>query len=531
MANPIAISQTGLVRDRRSGAGIAQKLLSLLLLVIPAVPAYSQTELASERWFQVQSDNFIVISKASSRATERFVDELETWRKIAAWFVADSSPLPKAAVPNYVYLFSDAEMLSEFTYAQDPAFFYPTPRANYMALVLGDEDSHAIARHHYAHFLIKNFADLRLPRWYEEGLAGYLDRMLIDNGEAEFARLSQRNNELMLQISETLSMERLLYRDESLASPRLIQIASLKSASLLHYLLHAYEEEGYPDRRAQLDRYLELLLEGRDARFAYDLAFDVTTEQLDAEFHEYLRTSSRPRGDIDYGAVSSNSDYQTVRIAQDEITLLLGELALNGGSPELAEQFFRASVDGEQAQARSYSGLGDALRFQGLENMDQTIAGYFTQARDMAPEDPYIILDYGEYWEAELTDCDKDYPLVQRQGMLEDIRVHFDRAMALLPEIPETHLALGQLYLFPEEDWRRGVDAHATAFALLPADSFIMEQAVRYAIAADDYERASRLIEEMAQPIHFFGEPEYVTNLRERLLRKRRNEPYDVCAE
>ena len=70
-----------------------------------------------------------------------------------------------------------------------------------------------------------------------------------------------------------------------------------------------------------------------------------------------------------------------------------------------------------------------------------------------------------------------------------------------------------------------------TADSLLPADSFIMEQAVRYAIAADDYERASRLIEEMAQPIHFFGEPEYVTNLRERLLRKRRNEPYDVCAE
>ncbi len=498
--------------------------------LIPLSSAFAQLELASERWYQLQSENFTVISQASSRASERFANDLETWRKIAAYFVSDGTPLPPSPVPTFVYVFEDAETLSQFTFAQAPAFFYATPRANYMALVLGNDSSMAIGRHHYAHFLIKNFADLRLPRWYEEGLAGYLDRMQIDGERAEFERISARNNEIMLQVSEVLSMERLLYRDESLASPRLIQIASLKSASLLHYLLHGYEE-GFPDRRAELQQYLDYMLAGRDERFAFDLAFDVTTAQLDEEFHNYLQNSSRPRGAIDHGSVMPNAEINAQQIGEDALAILLGELALNGGSPEVAEMFFQAASESTSPAARSFSGLGDALRFQELEGMDQTIAGYFTRARDMAPEDPYIVLDYGEYWEAELTDCDKDYPAAQRQQILADIREHFQRALELLPESPETHLALGQLYLFPEEDWRDGVQYQQTAFSMLPADSFIMEQAVRYAIEAEQFEAAQQLIEEMAQPIHYFGEPGYVSDLRERMLRKRRNEPFDACAE
>jgi hypothetical protein len=57
----------------------------------------------------------------------------------------------------------------------------------------------------------------------------------------------------------------------------------------------------------------------------------------------------------------------------------------------------------------------------------------------------------------------------------------------------------------------------------------MMDQAVRYAIAAADYVDAERLISELALPIHYFGEPGWVADLRERLLRKRRGEPYNEC--
>jgi hypothetical protein len=101
----------------------------------------------------------------------------------------------------------------------------------------------------------------------------------------------------------------------------------------------------------------------------------------------------------------------------------------------------------------------------------------------------------------------------------------------MAPDNPEVNLAMAQFYLFPEQDWRLGVSYQEKAFAALPADSFIMEQAAKYAIAANEFDYAEQLISEMAQPLHFYGEPDYVSGLRIRLLKKRRNEPYDACVD
>jgi len=112
-----------------------------------------------------------------------------------------------------------------------------------------------------------------------------------------------------------------------------------------------------------------------------------------------------------------------------------------------------------------------------------------------------------------------------------DIKQKFELAFSQEPDSPEANLSMGLFYLFEGEDWQLGLECQRKAFALLPADTFIMEQSVKYAIVANDFVEAERLIGEMAQPIHYWGEPGYVTDLRERLMRKRRSEPYDACAE
>lgn len=510
---------------------LIRTFLLLLATLVGSSAATAQRALLDDRWYRNQTDNFILFSQVSSRQTRRFAAELESWRQVAASIIGGESAFPKANVPNYVYLFDNPQSFQHFIVAEEPAFFYATPRANFMALVSGESESERIALHHYAHFLVKNFSDLRLPRWYEEGLAGYLSQVRVDRGRAEFQEFDSSNNELMEQLSHSLSMERLLYRDEALASPRVIQIANLKSEALLYFLKHGYQEEGFSDRRRQLAQYLALLIEGRNPRFAFDRAFDVTTAQLDDEFHAYLLSGNKPAASIVHEPLREPVISESASMEAGSLAVMLGELGLNSGRAETAQFYFQWAIDAGADMARGYSGLGDALRFQELPNMDQTIARYFEQALAVAPDDPDIVLDYGEYWEAELKDCDKTYPPSQRQRILADVRQHFEQALALAPDNPEAHLALAQVYLFEGQDWRLGVASQRRAFALLPADGFIMEQAIRYAIAADDYEAAERLITEMAEPMHSFGEPEYVTDLRERLLRKRRNEPYDACAD
>ncbi|MDD9894193.1 MAG: hypothetical protein OXU66_06415 [Gammaproteobacteria bacterium] len=509
-------------------------LLSGFALALSASVACGQEKLLEDRWVELQTEHFTIFSQMSARQSIRFAEELEAWRKLTARVIDDTESYPKANVPNYVFLFDEEESFSLFQRNEEAAFFYQTPRGNYMALNFDEEYSLREAKHYYAHFLIRNFSDLRLPRWYEEGLAGYLSRVEINRGEPVFSEFSRQNNIRMAELAAELSMDRLLYRDDALASPRVVQIANLKSVALVHYLKHAHEQ-GFPDHRSDLEAYLEYILSGRAERFAFDMGFPITTEELDDELFDYLIGASPETGEVVDSFSVALPDYETSRMAVVDLATVLGELGLNSGSPSHSEFFFRNLIDSGNPSARSYSGLGDALRFQaqrdGIEIDDQQVAEYFHQAVNLAPNDVNILLDYGEYWEAELHDCDKNYPASQRLQIIADIESHFEKAIELAPNNAEANLALGQVYLFEEQDWRQGVEYQRHAFLLLPADSFIMEQSIKYSIAAGEYAEAERLINEMAQPIHFFGEPDFVTNLRDRLTSAQQDKSYDECAD
>jgi len=507
---------------------------SLLLALGIALSSFAQSSFAqerilSDRWLEVRSDNFHIYSQQSLRQTSRFANELEIWRQVASFTISGVSGYPKANIPNLVYLFDDVETLQTFAATNDSAFFSPTPRANFLAFAFDEEGSTSLGFHHYTHFLVRNFNDLRLPRWYEEGLAGYLSRVQIDGDEVEFERFDRASNEVLANVFDSFSMDRLLYSDDALASPRIVQIANLKSSALLHYLLHAYEEEGFPDRRAQLQSYLGYLLEGRNPRYAYDRSFDVTTAQLDEELSYYLLNSKRPAGTVQTALLIEAQLLGSSTIEGAPLASALAELALNSGNAQVAQMMFEVAVEQDAGFARGLSGVGDALRMSEIEGIDQRIAKYFLDAVELSPQQPNILLDYGEYWEAALEACENVWPTAQRRQITADIYEHFNRALEIMPRSPEANLAMGEYYLLAGNDWEQGVSFQRRAFELLPADTFILEQAVRYAIAADQFEEADRLIAELAQPIHFFGEPEWVTDLRERLLRKRRGEAYDAC--
>ncbi|MBL4573043.1 MAG: hypothetical protein JKY86_08210, partial [Gammaproteobacteria bacterium] len=271
------------------------------------------------------------------------------------------------------------------------------------------------------------------------------------------------------------------------------------------------------------------LLEGRNPRYAYDRSFEITTAQLDDELHYYLLNSQRPAGSIQADFLLEAELLGGRPFEGAPLASALGELALNSGNAQVAKQMFEMALQQDAGFARGLSGIGDALRMSETAGMDQRIARYFIEAAELAPQDPTILLDYGEYWESELEDCENLWPISQRRLITADVYEYFNRAVEIKPQSPEANLAMAEYYLLQGNDWRQGVSYQRRAFELLPADTFILEQAALYAIAADRFDEAARLIAELAQPIHFFGEPRWVTELRERLLRKRRGEADDVC--
>jgi len=502
----------------------------------------AQQELLRQRWQSLETTHFRILSQFSPRRTAAVAADLESWRQAVGRLLNEGGELPRATVPNLVYLFDDHEDFAYFTVQDNAGFHLPTPRANYLAMSLGEDMARRQGLHHYVHFLIRNFIDLRMPRWYEEGLAAHYSRGEVDGDSLRLPAHPPAANERLAELSEELAMERLLYEDAALASPRLIQIANLKSEALLAYLRHGHEE-GFADHREALGEYFQHLLAGRNPRFAFDQSFRMRPEQLDAELDEYLRASRARQWVLAVAKPDDQFDFEPVEAEPDRLAVQLGELALNAGRFEVAEQFFRGLTERDTAIARAWSGLGDSLRFQDTagdagtgtdtvnKESDRQIAAYYDHALALEPDNPDILLDFGEYWEYELEDCDNEWAPARFAERLAAARQAFERVIADHPDSPEANLAMGEIHLFPGQDWRDGADYARRAFELLPADTFIMEQAVKYAIEAEEFDQAEHLIAELAQPLHYWGEPDWVGDLRLRLLAKRRGEAYDHCMD
>ena len=509
--------------------------IAILLLFLGYMPSFvlAQPALLEDRWRSLETPHFVIYSQVSAGRTERFARNLETWRRAAAYIISDSEDLPGAAVENRVFLFKNLESFQVFALANEVAFFYPTPRRNFMAVVFDDEQSLVQARHHYIHFLIRNFTDLRIPRWYEEGLSGYLSNLQVNRKRVELKPYSQQAFEVATIASREVSLEDLFFDEQALGSPRLIQLANHKSETFLHFLLHAHEEDGFSDRRTQLERYIELLLAGRSQRFAFDQAFDGTTAQLDTEFARYLGESSRGQGELDIAdlvGAGVGADYRAEAVDFFVLANVLGELAINSGKFKLAESFFAEAIDRGAALPRSYSGLADALRMQeGIDVSDKTLTNYYRRAISLAPENPVSFLDYGEYLETVLGDCGLVLSPALRASTQDEIEYQFHKAIELAPDSAEANLAMAQLYLLAGNDYQEGLVYQVKALELLPADTFIMEQTIKYKIESKEFKEAQRLINELSQPLHFWQEFAWVTDLRRQLTHKQKGIEYNAC--
>ena len=493
---------------------------------------FAQPELAQQRWWLLETDHFRILSQLSSPRTAEVAADLEIWRRAIGRLISGSTDLPPAMVPNLVYLFDDHEDFEHFTLQEDAGFHLPTPRANYMAMSMGEDMAWQHGLHHYVHFLMRNFVDLRMPRWYEEGMAGYLSRIEVDGAGLRLDAYSSATNEHMVELSEELEMDRLLYQDAALASPRVIQIANLKSDALLTYLRHGHEE-GFPDRREPLQAYLGHLLEGRSPRFAFDQSFRLRPEQLDDELHDYMLNTRADEWPIAVTGLRTDLAFEPTPAEADFVAIQLGELALNAGRFEVAELFFRGLTEQDSHNARAWSGLGDSVRYQdeAVRESDQRIAGYFDHAVVLEPNNPDILLDFGEYWEAELKDCENSWAPARQSERLAAALTAFEQVIEAYPDSPEANLAMAEVYLFDGYGWQDGARYQRRAFELLPADTFILEQAAKYAIESEQFEEAERLIAELAQPLHYWGEQDWISDLRLLLLNKRRGTNYDLCTD
>ncbi|MDP1932431.1 MAG: hypothetical protein Q8L60_13340 [Gammaproteobacteria bacterium] len=510
-------------------------MVRLLVFLIPLISflqeVTAQEAIARGRWFEVDTGNFRVFSQLSRGQSERRAAELEQWRDAAISILGSAVVPSRDPIQTYFYIFEEENVLRLFAEGGEPSYLYASPRAAFI-ITTDSNASLDLAQHHYSHFLINN-RPIGVPRWYEEGMANYLSRLSINSGDVELRAFRDQEYEFALTLNEVLSLNALLYDDSALASPRLIQIANLKAAMFVHFLLHGHEREGFTDRRTQLQNYLGFLQQGRTERFAYDQAFNVPVSALERDFDRFLETSlTSTDSNRSLMRAAERRNVEAVQPTPDEVMLALAELSLHSGKFNAAEVLFGDLVNRQSTVGRAYSGFADAqrLRLREPEEMEPDVVPFYMQAVAMDDSDPQLFLDYGQYLDTELGDCERGYSVQERLRMQEDMREYFGRALALDPESPEVNLSYAQIFLMEGQDWQQGLNYQHKAFAVMPADSFIMEQAIKYEIAAARYDDARTLIARLARPMHFWGTPPWIAELNNRLQAAERGQAFDSCA-
>ncbi|MDT8428527.1 MAG: hypothetical protein RQ757_07145 [Pseudomonadales bacterium] len=327
-------------------------ILCSYLIQPPALGQSNEGSMHGEGWRKLNANGFIFLSQLDDEQTTALAVQLGTWKAAVEELISTSD----LAVPTYVYLFETQAALHRFAPETAEAVLYPSPRGNYLA-ILNQPGSIRQGLHELAHQFINNGSGLHDPRWYEEGMAEYLSRLRLDTDTPTLQQLSMARVRTATQIDTAMPLEVLLFDNSGLASPLLVQVANAKAAMLLHFLLHAHQQDGFRDYREGLQNYLALLAEQRRGRYAFDRGFPVSLNRLAAEYIRYLQLENR-----NPESLSVTISPQPMLARPEDMTTasalgMLAELGLNAGFFELAEAYFQQAGMLAPSVGRYQSGL------------------------------------------------------------------------------------------------------------------------------------------------------------------------------
>jgi tetratricopeptide (TPR) repeat protein len=275
-----------------------------LLLSLPSLAADKP-----EKWFEIRSPNFLIVTNAGEKQGRRTAEEFELFRAaihsvIPAIKLDPGQPVIVVAVKDEKSLKKLLPAYWETKGRVHPAgIFLAGPEKHYAAVRLdaeGETRFHVLY-HEYVHLLVNvNFE--WFPLWLNEGLAEFYATAVLQGFQVGLGRPSE-GHLYLLKENKLLPIEELLRVDHS--SPHYNEanktsIFYAQSWALTHYLLVG--DRGVHFK--QLDQYLIELRKGATERQAAEVAFG-DLKKFDKTIGNYISRSSyyylptKPPADID----------------------------------------------------------------------------------------------------------------------------------------------------------------------------------------------------------------------------------------
>ncbi len=472
---------------------INKAFFPIIILIISFISLFVFTPMvcAKDKWINLQSKNFNVISNADEKKTKELTLKMEQFRYTLSQLYPD---IPEnEPIPVTVVIFKDDKTFNPFKPIYNgkrrndiAGYFEANEDENIIAIDASSNEILRVIFHEYFHLLL-SFGVTELPLWVNEGLAELYSSFEIDKKEAVLgAPLAYHVSYLQDNDLKFIPLKTLIQVDDK--SP--IYNESDKNSffytqswATMHYLI--LSERGM--RKPQLFKYLKLLRSGKPAEQAFTEAFG-SFEEMDRAIKHYVSNQYYTILKRPLSVTLSDSNFSIQPLSDAQTQFYLGNLLLRTGRFDEAEKYFQQATSLDNSLVSSVEGL--AFIAAKRSNLAQA-KEYFKQAI-MGNSKNYLV--YYQYAETLFSTIEQDNKKLSPE-LVKEIIANARKALELREIFAPAYNIIALTQLLSGKNYLEGIEAGKQAVLFAPKKQKFALTLAQLQLKNSDYIEAKKTLQ------------------------------------
>jgi tetratricopeptide (TPR) repeat protein len=463
--------------------------LVIAALFVIAIPAT-----AKDKWLNLQSKNFNIVSNADEGGTRELALKLEQFRAVFAkiFKIQNSSALPVTVV-----VFKNDDSFKPFKplYNGKPAniagYFQRDHDENLITLNItakSEERPFAVIFHEYTH-LLTSTTPRQWPVWLTEGIAEFYSSFEASKNKVTLGS-PIANHVFYLRDKKFVPLKDLFQvgHDSPIYNERDKQgVFYAQSWALVHYLMLGDKQS----RQAQLSQYIKMIHAGASADEAFSQSFKTDYVTLEKGLRDYIGNNLYPVANYMLDSTEGEKEISVRPLSEAESQYYLGKILLHTRRIDESEPFFKQSLALDANLPQAYEGLGFvAMRRNNFEEAEK----HFKEA---VTRDSKNFLAHYYYAEALQRKALGNSASGLRSEIAETIAEELRTSLTLMPSFAPAYSLLGFVHMVSGANLEEGAKAMKTAILLEPQNNNFKMNLASLQMRMRDYEGAKKTLEQL----------------------------------
>lgn len=464
------------------------RFVSLLTACMLAALLASTAE-AKDKWINVRTKNFNIVSNASENDTREVALKLEQFVYV---FSKIFNTKTTADVPVTVVVFKDDGSFKPFKplYNGKPAniagYFQRGEDENIITLNVSGNALRplAIIFHEYTH-LLTSYTTRRWPSWLMEGIAEFYSSFEVKKNKVTLGApidhhvfLLRENKFLPLQTLFNVERNSPEYNERSKQG-----IFYAESWAFVHYLMLSNQSA----RQKQLNQFIKSLEAGKSVDQAFKEVFQTDYATMEKELRRYISNDTYTAVVYTLDDIQSSTAVDIRPLSDAEVQSYLGTLLMRSNRLEEAESYFKQAIALDPTLARSYEGLGFiAIR----RNKFDEAREHLKQAVSRDSKNHLTHYYYAVSLQQGVSRSDGLNPETTKK-IIEELRT----TVNLMPGFAPAYSMLGFMLMASDGDMAEAARIMKAAIRLAPQNRHLAITLAQIQLRMEDYGEAKKTLE------------------------------------